>query len=232
MPVSLPTYHELVQRWKKLRATHDLRVREVACVGAPRTLLCVEAGDSALPCIHVSAGVHGDEPAGVLALAQFVETNALDARFCYRIWPCTNPTGFDARTRANVDGADINRTFARGGSSPESSAIIMSNRDRKFVLAVDLHEDDETEGAYCYEYGDNFIGERIAPRVLHPDPLQEAEILGGLSLSLLLRRGAAQHVLTFETPSTKPLEERIAMHVAMLDAALRETSKGSQTSMK
>ena len=232
MSASLPTYRELVERWKKLRLTHDLRVREVACVGAPRTLLCVEIGDSAAPCIHLSAGVHGDEPAGVLALVQSVETNRFDARFSYRVWPCMNPTGFDARTRESADGIDINRTFARGGSSPESSAIVMSNRDRKFVLAVDLHEDDEADEAYCYEYGSVSAGETIAPRCLRPDPQREAEIIGGMSLSLLLRRGASEHVLTLETPSAKPLEERIAAHVAMLDAALRETSKRSQTSMK
>ncbi len=213
MPESLPTYHELAQRWKSLRATHDLRVREVACVGAPRTLLCVEIGDSSMPCIHLSAGVHGDEPAGVVALLQLVETNALPAGFSYRIWPCTNPTGFDLRTRESGDGIDINRTFGRGGTSPESSAIVMSNRDRKFVLAVDLHEDDGADEFYCYEYGERSIGSRLARRCLRPNPLAEAEELGGLSLSLLLRRGAAEHVLTFETPGSHPLPERVALHV-------------------
>ncbi len=232
MSETLPTYHELAQRWKKLRATHDLRVREVACVGAPRTLLCVEIGDSSMPCIHLSAGVHGDEPAGVLALLQLAETNALERSYSYRIWPCTNPTGFDARTRESVDRIDINRTFGRGGTSPESSAVIMSNRDRKFVLAVDLHEDDVADVAYCYEYGKHFIGERVAPRCLRPDPLQEAEIIGGMSLSLLLRRGAAEHVLTFETPTIKPLEERVAAHLSMLNEAIRLLPFDSQTSMK
>lgn len=220
MAVSLPTYLELAQRWKNLRASHDVRVREVACAGAPRTLLCVELGDSASPSIHLSAGVHGDEPAGVLALLHLVESNALDAAFSYRIWPCTNPTGFDARTRASADGVDINRTFGRGGSSPEARAIVISNRDRKFMLAIDLHEDDEAAAAYCYEYGDCTIGERIAPACLRPDPLEEAELLGGLSLSLLLRRGAAEHVLTLETPAKDALDERIDGHVRMVQAAI------------
>ena len=48
------TYHDLEQAWKGLRTTHDLRVREVACVGAPRTLLCVEAGDHMLPAIALA----------------------------------------------------------------------------------------------------------------------------------------------------------------------------------
>ncbi len=219
MPESLPTYHELAQRWKSLRGLHDVRVREVACAGAPRTLLCVELGDSRLS-IHLSAGVHGDEPAGVLALPALIENEALDRAFSYRIWPCMNPTGFDARTRRSADGIDINRTFGRGGSSPEARAIVMSNRDRKFVLALDLHEDDEAAEPYCYEYGDRAIGERIAPVCLRPDPLEEAELLGGLSLSLLLRRGAADHVLTCETPAAAKLERRVETHVRMVQAAI------------
>ncbi|HVA33987.1 MAG TPA: hypothetical protein VNG31_07540, partial [Candidatus Baltobacteraceae bacterium] len=58
------TYRELAARWKALRVG-GVRVREVACVDAPRTLLCAELGDADRPCIALSAGVHGDEPAGV-----------------------------------------------------------------------------------------------------------------------------------------------------------------------
>ncbi len=209
MSESVPTYPEIADRWKRLRSTHDVRVREVACVGAPRTLLCAELGDSAAPSIHLSAGVHGDEPSGVLALLQLVESDMLDPHFSYRIWPCMNPTGFDAGTRVSVDGVDINRTFGRGGTSPESRAIVTANRDRKFVLAVDFHEDDEATDFYCYEYGERTIGARIAPTCLRPDPIAEAEEIGGMSLSLLLRRGAAAHVLTFEAPGSRPLDERV-----------------------
>lgn len=232
----VPTYRELVQRWKALRATRDAQVREVACVGAPRTLLCVELGDAAKPVVHLAAGVHGDEPAGVLALLQLVEDDALDDAFAYRIWPVTNPTGFDARMRESVDGLDINRTFGRGGSSPEAKAMLMANRDRKFVLALDLHEDDEAEEFYCYEYGDErCIGERLAAICLRPDPVAEAEALGGLSLSLLLRRGASAHVLTLESASRRPLTSRVASHVEAVRTAValvRQQSDRSQGFVK
>jgi murein peptide amidase A len=152
------TYRELERRWKGLRGGGDLRVREVACVNAPRTLLCVEIGSDALPVVAIAAGVHGDEPAGPWALFDLVETQALDPAFSYRLWPCTNPTGFDAATRENADGADVNRTFGRGGSSPEAKAILMANRDRKFALSLDLHEDVDARGFYCYEYGGGEIG--------------------------------------------------------------------------
>jgi hypothetical protein len=48
-------------------------------------------------------------------------------------------------------GTDVNRTFGRGGTSPEAKAILTANRDRVFELAIDLHEDHEADGFYLYE---------------------------------------------------------------------------------
>ena len=153
---------ELTSRWKALRRA-GLSVREVACVGAPRTLLLAEAGSASHPAISLSAGVHGDEPAGSAALLSLVEDGLLDERFSYRIWPCTNPTGLEHATRENADGADINRSFDRGGRTPEAKAIITANRDRRFALSLDLHEDLEATGFYCYEP----IGQQaVAPHML------------------------------------------------------------------
>lgn len=235
MTVQEPTYQDIVRRWKALRA-RDVRVREVACVGAPRTLLCAECGDYTLPAIHFAAGVHGDEPAGPHALLALVENDGLDPRFSYRLWPCTNPSGYDARTRESIDGLDVNRTFGRGGSSPESRAIITANRDLKFELAIDLHEDDEASGFYCYEYGGAGIGRRLvdflvsrgtpidARAVLTPDPDAEAEKIGGRTFTQLLVRNAARLGLTLETPSTVlPFAERVATHVEALRFALAQT---------
>ena len=159
------TYRDLELAWKGLRATHDLRVREVACVGAPRTLLCVDAGDHMLPAIALAAGIHGDEPAGPWALLAFVAEGKLDPSYSYRICPCTNPTGFIAGTRESCDGVDLNRTFGRGGGSPEAKAILMANRDHAFALSIDLHEDRDASGFYCYEYGGAELG-RAAVRAM------------------------------------------------------------------
>jgi protein MpaA len=45
----------------------------------------------------------------------------------------------------------VNRSFGRGGNSPEAKAILTANRDRAFELAIDLHEDHEADGFYLYE---------------------------------------------------------------------------------
>ena len=64
-------------------------------------------------------------------------------------------------TRESADGVDVNRSFGRGGQSPEARAILTANRDRKFVLSIDLHEDCDADGFYCYEYGGGDIGRSV-----------------------------------------------------------------------
>ncbi|HEY0798978.1 MAG TPA: hypothetical protein VGD50_07495 [Candidatus Baltobacteraceae bacterium] len=145
-------YGSLVQAWKALRGRcGGLSVRELACVNAARTLLVAEIAAPGRPVISLASGVHGDEPAAPWALLSIVRDGLLDPNFSYRIWPCTNPTGYAAGTRANAEGDDINRSFGRGGATPEARAIITANRDRTFVFSFDLHEDFESSGFYCYE---------------------------------------------------------------------------------
>jgi hypothetical protein len=135
-----------------LRVRGYASVREVACVGSPRTLVLAEIpGPPGAAVIAISAGVHGDEPAAPWALLSLVRDRLLDPRFGYRIWTCTNPSGYELGTRENAEGLDINRSFGRGGLTPEARAIITANRDRTFALAIDLHEDFEALGFYLYE---------------------------------------------------------------------------------
>jgi hypothetical protein len=143
-------FSELAAAWRSLRRP-GMHVREVACVGKPTTLLLVEVVSERPHTVSLSAGIHGDEPAAPWALYDLVRSRLLDTRFGYRIWPCLNPEGFAAGTRACADGSDLNRTFGRGGTSPESRAVITANRDRRFALHIDLHEDPVATGAYVYE---------------------------------------------------------------------------------
>jgi hypothetical protein len=149
--ILLTSYQDVAAAWRGLRTQTGLRLREIACVGAPRTLLLAELGDPRLPVVTISAGIHGDEPGGVWALFSLVRDGLLDPRYSYRLWPCFNPTGFEAGTRRNAEDIDVNRTFGRGGNSPEAKAILTANRDRVFELSIDLHEDHEADGFYLYE---------------------------------------------------------------------------------
>jgi murein peptide amidase A len=109
---------------------------------------------SGKPRVALAAGVHGDEPAAPWALLSLVRDGLLDARFSYRVWCCTNPSGYRRGTRTNADGADINRSFSRDGGAgrtPEALAIERANAGERFALSLDLHEDYEARGFYCYE---------------------------------------------------------------------------------
>ena len=101
--------------------------------------------------MHMTAGVHGDEPAGPWALYSIVESGLLDTRFAYRIWPCTNPSGNRVGTRTNAEGKDVNRSFSLEVQTPESRAIMAETAGRRYAVALDLHEDFEADGFYCYE---------------------------------------------------------------------------------
>jgi hypothetical protein len=216
-------------------------------------MLCAELGDSRLPAIALAAGVHGDEPAGPWALLALVESRELDPGYAYRIWPCTNPGGYALGTRESADGVDINRSFGRGGQTPEARAIITANRNRKFRLSFDLHEDVEAEGFYCYEYSASPIGRDVVAAVraagypiqdlatcdlgapfeaaqlddgvVRPSAASEIASLGGLSYNLSLARHAAEHALTFETPVGLPWNDRIAIHRIAVKAAIEALSK-------
>jgi protein MpaA len=245
------------RRWGAI-PSKGLYLREIECGKAESALLCVDAGDPAMPAIAIAAGVHGDEPAGPWTLLELIETGALDPSFCYRIWPCVNASGFIAGTRENADGVDVNRTFDGVGGSREASAVLATNRGLKFALSLDLHEDYDAVGFYCYEYGGGEIGRRVVAALevtgFPIDPLEatfdlagpldeahcvrergrvvadaahEMAMLGGLSYSMAISRGAARHALTFETPSAAPWPTRLAMHRAAVLAAIATLAEES-----
>jgi hypothetical protein len=243
------TYRELVERWESLQGTR-VRLQRVACPSTDRTLLCAEMGDSRGRRVAIAAGVHGDEPAGPWALLQLVERGELPPEFSYRLWPCTNPSGFHAQTRANADGIDVNRTFGGDGESPEASAIVAANRGITFALSIDLHEDCDATGFYCYEYGGGNLGRSAVAAVeakgFPIDPLEATFDLAGplddahcvrepgrvvadAVQEALVLRGLSYSLalarngaraLTFETPLALAWKTRIAMHATAVVSAL------------
>jgi murein peptide amidase A len=144
-------YEDLVREWASLRASRGVDVRALACAGAERELLVVDIQGAGGPAVALCCGVHGDEPAAPWALLSIVRDGLLDARFSYRVWPCTNPTGYELGTRENAGGRDINRSFSSGGLTPEALTIMLYNEGARFDLSLDLHEDFEAGGFYCYE---------------------------------------------------------------------------------
>jgi hypothetical protein len=114
--------------------------------GARPILACVARADGARDCpgVLISAGVHGDEIAGVFAALEFLETQTrtVSRRFPIAVLPCINPSGFELDRLETADGANINRLFGTGSQQPEVVAVeswLEQSRCR-FLATFDLHE--------------------------------------------------------------------------------------------
>lgn len=249
-----PTYSALEAAWRSLEGRAELRLDPVRCEVAGRTLLAATIERGTGRRVALAAGVHGDEPAAPSALLAAVRDGLLDQGFDYRLWPCTNPTGYVAGTRRNAEDADVNRSFTDGGATPEARAIIAASRQGPVALSIDLHEDLDADGCYCYVAGPHAepLGAAVVgaldaaglcvqsfegfdfdePAAVNPNrrldhgivvmnPEEEAAYYaGGLSYNLFMAQHAARHVVTFETPSRRAWDERIAMHRVAIVAAI------------
>ncbi len=120
-----------------------------------------------LPCVLISAGVHGDEPAGVYAALDFLRMLAAEgaAEFNICVIPCVNPSGFETASLESLAGVNLNRQFGCASTETEVSAIEswLAREDPRFRVTFDLHEvspdysgegftrSDNPRGCYLYE---------------------------------------------------------------------------------
>jgi len=218
-------------------------MRELAEVGGyPVTVLSRDEDGGQPSGLYLSAGVHGDEPAGVLGLLGWAERNTpfLKSRPVV-IFPCLNPWGLFHNSRFDPAGRDLNRSFDRRRIAPVRQWRVFM-RGRRFGLAVVLHEDYESRGIYLYEstrpglaIGDAILegAEAWIPRhvggidgrKLRHGILRRARGLDriareidGLPEAIALALHHAPAALTFETPSEFSLYHRVMAQEAFLEA--------------
>src|SRR4051812_11923904 len=103
-------YPHLVARWRAVCRAAGMRWRTFARAGK-YALHYVETPAPG-PAVYVSAGIHGDEPAGPEALITWAEADpARLRRHALLIFPCLNPWGLVNNIRRDEDGLDLNRCF-------------------------------------------------------------------------------------------------------------------------
>lgn len=152
------------------------------------------------PRVHVflSGGIHGDEPAGVEALLQFLEQRRYEAwpEIAFTLIPCLNPWGYVRDTREGPAGHDLNRAFRRASpATSEVSAIKRVLSRRQLTCSMDCHEDCDAEGFYAYELPEvSSLGRAVVEAVgavgpISPDCLVEeiVPVRGGLARTDELR---------------------------------------------
>jgi protein MpaA len=101
--------------------------------------------------LYISTGIHGDEPAGPLAVLRLIEENRWPENVEIFLLPCLNPVGFTRNQRENADGKDLNRDYRNTESSEVAAHIRWLERQPNFDTTFCLHEDWESHGFYLYE---------------------------------------------------------------------------------
>ena len=152
--------------------------------GREYPLLAAGRPEPGAPSLIVTAGFHGDEKAGPLTLLAHAAELFEHARargVGLRVYPCVNPSGFEAHTRYNVGGERPNNDFLRyeiapgvwrgelhtgeaplswkafDGGPRETIALARELARRPLpTAALDLHQDNFIHGHvfYSYVFGD------------------------------------------------------------------------------
>ena len=101
--------------------------------------------------IYLSAGMHGDEPAPLLAVRALLESDQWPDGTDLFLCPCLNPEGVQLGTRTNADGIDINRDYRHLRTREAAQHVAWLEKCGPFDLCLCLHEDWEAHGFYLYE---------------------------------------------------------------------------------
>ena len=101
--------------------------------------------------IYVSSGIHGDEPAAPLAMLRLLRENVWPEETELWLCPCLNPTGFPANTRESAAGHDLNRDYKHRRTPEIVAHVDWLKTLPDFDFTIQLHEDWEAQGFYCYE---------------------------------------------------------------------------------
>ncbi len=206
------------------------------------------------PRVYLSAGIHGDEPAGPLALLELMREGFFTPAVHWSLCPALNPSGLAAVTRENAGGVDLNRDYWQRATLEVVAHGLWLDARPAPDLFISLHEDWESTGFYFYEInlGDDdperarLILEAVSPWfppesgpeidghepreagwIYHP---AEPDLPEGWPEAIYLAKAGCPVSFTFETPSHAALGQRVAAHMAAVKAAcagLRRSKKST-----
>ncbi|MEM6820613.1 MAG: M14 family metallocarboxypeptidase [Verrucomicrobiota bacterium] len=186
--------------------------------------------------IYISAGIHGDEPAGPLACLDLLNDESFFAGWDVYMFPMLNASGFNNISRENHRGIDLNRDYKALNSEEVASHISILQRLPKFDVAICLHEDWEAEGVYLYHLNRSGLESRarvVLSELARQIPIDRSTVIDGHTAdagiitktpdvldrpdwpeALYLCSYHTDISFTLETPSSRELALRIEAHVA------------------
>jgi predicted deacylase len=193
--------------------------------------------------VYISAGIHGDEPAGPLAALALLRADHWPGDAALWLCPCLNPSGFALNRRENSGGIDLNRDYRHLESGEVRAHVQWLRQQPDFDLSLCLHEDWESHGFYLYELNphrrpspaESIIDAVAAACPVDPSPViekwpaQNGIIRPAINPMerprwpeslYLVSQGKTRLGYTFEAPSDFPLPIRVAALAAAVRAAL------------
>lgn len=192
--------------------------------------------------VYLSTGIHGDEPAGPLAVLQLLKDNIWPKGVDIFLCPCLNLTGFPLNRRENEKGIDLNRDYRDTQSDEVRDHIEWLKRKPRFDVTLCLHEDWESKGFYLYELNPDeqpSFAKKIISRVAEICAIDRSSEIDGWPAengviqpdkdpfdrpqwpeALYLITNKTRLSYTLESPSSLPLQTRVAAQVKAVRAVL------------
>ena len=192
--------------------------------------------------LYISTGIHGDEPAGPLAVRELLKENPWPDHTEVWMCPCLNPTGFPRNSRESADNVDLNRDYKHLRTPEVRAHVAWLEKQPAFDLCLCLHEDWEAQGFYVYEVNPDNLptrADRMVEAVRAICPIDHSTLIDGRdardgiirpnidptlrpewpeAFYLLMNKTRLSY--TLEAPSDFSLPVRIAALVTAVKAAL------------
>ena len=236
-------YEFLIRRWRKVARVAGLELTAFSQAGGYELFVLTSRNPAPQHGVYLSAGIHGDEPAGTEGLIQWAETNLpLLRRLPCVIFPCLNPWGLVHNSRTDEHCQDLNRLFQHE-EVPFIQALKAHIKPYHFALSLTLHEDYDGQGLYIYEIERRppFWGEELLEFARPLIPIEGRTTIDGRRATKagLLRRRIkiksfpmipeavflhlhhSQRTFTIETPSEFALDRRVQVQAALIGECIR-----------
>lgn len=229
----LEPLEKIVAQSPNLVASHDARFQAGGeTYELPRYHFVGPTGGDTPIHIGIFAGVHGDEPEGSYALAQFIKI--LEARpdlaagYCLSFYPVCNPTGFEDGTRFSRSGKDLNREFWKDSAEPEVRFLQAELISRSFQGIISLHTDDTCLGFYGYARGAMLTRHLLKPALEAAEQIlarDDRPVIDGFRARNGIIFDAYEGMLSFPAPGTRPRPFEIVLETpAAPPAYLKEAA--------
>lgn len=233
-------YVERLARWKSVATVREYgRVHEK---GRDYPLLTLETPGRRE--LVVTAGFHGEEPAGPMTLLEHFGEVADFARahdVALRVFPCVNPSGFEAGHRYNASGEQPNNDFLRyqlhsgelaeevhvgdpfvawhpNKQVPKETLALHEELERHPAPAgaLDLHQDAWVKAKCFYAY---YFNDPAPYRELVKRSLAHAKVAVHLAVHNLLRTDRWGLIVHHDGSNSDWFHRRGVPHVAVLETS-------------